>query len=281
MNLPTELEGETPIPRFLLRQQPPAVEVPPSASKTLQSHEGDESDFNDIAADSEEPIASGASLFAGDTGTVKADTRRVLVALLNGPSVDGHRQQRLWTVLVRDRRDIVSRLHDLFLDLVIDFDQKVAFVRQVAGDEAEDIPILLRRHQLTFIESALVLYLRQRLTEADSVDQRAVVSSQDMLDQLAIYERSKNTDGVRFDRQCVAAIEKVKTLNLLRPIRNSDGRFEISPTLKLLFNAEDIQALLQVYEGLSKPREMNDTEAIERALSNDFRVANEPETGRE
>ena len=39
-----------------------------------------------------------------------AATGGMLVALLNGPSVDGRRQQKLWSVLIRDRREVVSRL---------------------------------------------------------------------------------------------------------------------------------------------------------------------------
>ena len=206
--------------------------------------------------------------FAGDTGTLKAETRRCLVALLSGPSVDGRRQPALWTVLVRDRKDLTSRLHDIFLDLVVDAEQQVAFIRQVSSEDGDSMPILLRRQQLTFVESALVLFLRQRLTEADSANERAVVASQDMLDHLSVFERAHNTDGVKFDKQCAAAIEKCKTLNLIRPIRSSDGRFEVSPTLKLLFSAEDIQALTATYEGLKAAPPESDMQALDKAISN-------------
>lgn len=192
----------------------------------------------------------GAPLFEGDTGTVRGETRRCLVALLSGPSVDGRRQPALWQVLLRDRRLLQSRLHDMFLDVVVDVEQQVAFIRQVTSDDGADIPILLRRQQLTFIDSALVLFLRQRLTEADCANERAVVSMQDMADHLSVFEKANNTDGARFDKQCVAAIEKCKQLNLIRPIRASDGRFEVSPTLKLLFGAEDIQALIGAYAAI-------------------------------
>lgn len=90
----------------------------------------------------------------GDTGELKGETRRCLVALLSGPSVDGRRQPSLWQVLIRDWRVLQSRLHESFLDLVVDIKQQVAFIRQITSEDGDSIPILLRRQQLTFIESA-------------------------------------------------------------------------------------------------------------------------------
>lgn len=209
-------------------------------------------------------------LFNGDTGTLRLDTRRCLVSLLNGPSIDGRRQSGLWAILLRDREAIQTYLHNIFLELVVDLPQQVAFIRQVPDDGETDIPILLRRHQLTLIQSALVLYLRQRLTEADAANERAVVSTSEMSEHLMLFEKARNTDLARFDRQCETAIEKCKALNLIRPIRSSDARFEVSPTLKLLFSAEDIQALSSTYKALqSAPPQSCDLtmdEAIARGV---------------
>src|SRR5437870_7673 len=94
---------------------------------------------------------SAGNLFSGDSGELPWDTRRVLVQLLAGPSVDGRRHPKLWPVLVRDERLIRGRLSELFLDLVVDVDLKVAFTRQADAGDLE-IPVLLRRAQLTFID---------------------------------------------------------------------------------------------------------------------------------
>jgi Domain of unknown function (DUF4194) len=222
--------------------QDETVELPANVAHWLESADGDEP--------AKPPTQPTTVLFNGDTGTLRLDTRRCLVNLLNGPSIDGRRQSGLWTVLLRDREAIQTYLHNIFLELVVDLPQQVAFIRQVAEDGETDIPILLRRHQLTLIQSALVLYLRQRLTEADAANERAVVSTREMNEHLMLFEKARNTDLARFDRQCESAIDKCKALNLIRPIRASDERFEVSPTLKLLFSAEDIQALTATYKTL-------------------------------
>lgn len=194
--------------------------------------------------------AAEAATFRGDTGGLPIDTRRVLVQLLLGPSVDARRQSKLWPVLLRDEAVIRSRMHDLFLEVVIDHEQRVAFTRQVVSEEL-DVPILLRKASLTFLETALLLFLRQRLTQADAQGDRAVVSLEDMREHLSVFERDSNPDHAKFERQIINAIDKAKKLSLLQFIRGSGERYEVSPTLKLLFSAEEIQDLTRTYAGLA------------------------------
>src|ERR1017187_587003 len=100
----------------------------------------------------EDAQASPPKLFSGDSGELPQDTRRVLVQLLAGPSLDGRRHPKLWPVLVRDEALIRRRLSELFLDLVMDADLQVAFTRQADAGDLE-APVLLRRAQLTFLDS--------------------------------------------------------------------------------------------------------------------------------
>jgi hypothetical protein len=207
-----------------------------------------------------------AGLFPGDTGALPMDTRRVLVHLLLGPALDAQRQTKLWPVLLRDERVLRSRLHELFLELVVDHEQRVAFTRQVV-DEAADVPVLLRKAALTFVQSALVLFLRQQLTQADARGERAVVSHEEMREHLRVFEQDKNVDRAKFERQANNAVEKAAQLNLIRRLRGEDARYEVSPVLKLLFPAEQIHALTETYLRLSQ-------RGASSALDDDDGVAN-------
>ncbi|NIA57636.1 DUF4194 domain-containing protein [Massilia sp. TW-1] len=190
------------------------------------------------------------ALFVNDTGELPLDTRRVLVQLLSGPSLEGRRHARLWPILLRDEQVIRRRLADLFLELVLDRDLQVAFTTQVAAEEL-DIPILLRRAQLTFIDSVLLLFLRQRLTQADSYSERAVIARDEIVENLMPYERAASTDRAGFSKRVNASIEKLKKHNILQKLRASEDRFEIAPTLKLLFSAEEIIALTALYDRMA------------------------------
>ncbi|MEC5163454.1 DUF4194 domain-containing protein [Janthinobacterium sp. CG_S6] len=206
------------------------------------------------AAAAAAPCAEGAppttALFMGDSGELSLDTRRALVQLLSGPALDGRRHAKLWPVLLRDEVVVRRRLAELFLDLVIDRDAQVAFTRQADTGDLE-VPLLLRRAQLTFIDSILLLYLRQRLTQADSHGDRAVVSLDDITDNMTLYERAASTDRAGFAKRVHASLEKVKKHNFVQKIRGSEDRYEISPTLKLLFSAEEIQTLTGLYQRMA------------------------------
>lgn len=190
------------------------------------------------------------ALFVNDSGELPLDTRRVLVQLLSGPALEGRRHSALWTVLLRDEAVIRRRLSELFLDLVLDRDMQVAFTSQVSAEEL-DVPILLRRAQLTFIDSVLLLFLRQGLTQAEAHGERAVLARDDMVENLLPYERSTSTDRAGFTKRVNASIEKLKKHNILQKLRGSDDRFEISSTLKLLFSAEEIITLTALYERMA------------------------------
>lgn len=193
-------------------------------------------------------------LYTGDTGQLPEEARRVLVHLLSGPCIDSRRHRHLWGALLRSEESVRSRLADLFLELVLDTTHQVAFVRQADTGEL-DAPILLRRTRLTFLESVLLLYLRQLLAEAEIRGERAVVALPEMVEQMKLYEQNLNTDHAGFERRILAAIEKVKKNNIISAIRHAEDRFEISPTLKLLFSAEEVAALAKSYHDARKKGE--------------------------
>lgn len=208
------------------------------------------------------------ALFSRDCGQLRLETRRTLVQLLLGPSVDARRQSKLWPILLRDEAVLRSRLHELFLELVVDHEQQVAFTRQVVAEDL-DAPVLLRKANLTFLESALLLFLRQRLTQADTQGERAVVSTQEMAEHLAVFERQQNTDHAKFERQVAGAVEKAKKLSLIRQLSNADKRFEVAPTLKLLFSAEEIQILMRTYAELAEGKARQSEIAVDGEFDSD------------
>jgi len=197
------------------------------------------------------PTNSAGALYVGDVGDLPLDTRRVLVQLLAGPSLEARRHSHLWPILLRDEALIRSRLAELFLDLVLDRDTQVAFTRQADAGDLE-VPVLLRRAPLTFIDSVLLLFLRQRLSQADVHAERAVIATDEIIEFLTTYERAANTDRAGFVKRVHASIEKIKKHSILQKIRAAEDRFEISPTLKLLFSVEEIQALTRVYKEIAQ-----------------------------
>jgi Domain of unknown function (DUF4194) len=151
--------------------------------------------------------------------------------------------------LLRSEAAIRSALADLFLELVLDREAGIAFTRQADTGELE-APVLLRSSPLTFIDSVLLLHLRQQLAEADARGLRAVVEEAQLGEALAVYEKNLSTDRAGFLRRVSNAVQKMKDNHILTRLRGEDERYEVSPALKLLFSAEDVAALAQVYRQL-------------------------------
>ncbi|NJC02471.1 Hypothetical Protein LMG19146_03996 [Xanthomonas arboricola pv. fragariae] len=195
------------------------------------------------------PAQPRGELFLGDTGMLPFDARRALCQLLAGPSIDAQRHGALWPALLRNEAAIRQVLCELFLELVLDREGGVAFTRQADTAELES-PTLLRSAPLTFIESVLLLFLRQQLAEADTRGERAVVDEAQLVEALSVYEKNVSTDRAGFARRVLTAIGKMRENQLLSRLRGSEERYEVSPVLKLLFSAEDVQALVVAYRGL-------------------------------
>ncbi|ODU31370.1 MAG: hypothetical protein ABS97_20155 [Lysobacteraceae bacterium SCN 69-320] len=207
------------------------------------------------SSESPAPAETGAPLYAGDCGNLPMDTRQALCKLLSGPYLEVDSPH--WPALLRDEGTIRARLADLFLELVIDRERKVAFSRQADTGEL-DTPILQRTSTLSFLDSVMVLNLRQRLVDADGLDQRAVVEQDALLEDMEVFASAG--DAVATRKRIGASIEKLKKANLLQPIRGTEGRYEIAPVLRLPFTAEDVQALSARYRALAAGESVADAE---------------------
>lgn len=192
------------------------------------------------------PRAPGA-LWAGDRGTLRAASRRAFVQLLRGPYLSAERNPALWAALLNDVDEVRARLADAFLDLVVDVEAQVAFVRNIDADG--DWPRVVRTAPLTFLDTALLLHLRQQLL-AGATGGRVIVGQDEVADQLGVYRGADNADPAGFAKRVTASWTKFVRYGLLAPT-STEGRFEISPVLRLVFGAEQVAALRGEYARLA------------------------------
>ncbi|MGV8961625.1 MAG: DUF4194 domain-containing protein [Stenotrophomonas sp.] len=218
-----------------------------------EHHLREDDDESRSSASAAAAFAAGEPLFNGDSGQLPFEARRALCQLLAGPSVDAQRQPAQWQALLRNEPAVRNLLCELFLELVLDRDGGIAFTRQADTGELDN-PSLLRSAPLTFIESVLLLFLRQQLAEADTRGERAVVAEQQLVEAMSVYQKNVSTDQAGYAKRVAAAIAKLRDNQMLSKLRGSDDRYEVSPALKLLFSAEDVQALSEAYRDLREGR---------------------------
>lgn len=180
-------------------------------------------------------------LTASDHGRLPEGTRRVLVQLLSGPYVmrDGH--PKLWPSLLADEAAVRERLGDLFCELVLDREAGLAYVRSMASEGA-DLPRTIRSTPLTLIDTALVLHLRSLLLRAEASTGRVFVGRDEIDEHLAVYRSAAGTDQATFAKRVNASVSKMKANSVLLGT-GEDDRFEVSPILGLVFDADEVLAV--------------------------------------
>ena len=188
-------------------------------------------------------------LWRGDAGELPDRTRRVLLRLVRGPYLSGAREAQLWAVLLTDEAVLRSRLADLFLELVIDRDNEFAFVRNAPS---EDAPKAVRSEALTFLDTAMLLVLRQTLLSEEGRG-RVIVGQAEVFEQLAVF-RTPDRDEKDFASRVNSSWNKMQNkLRVLHAV--GDDRAEISPVLRLLVDADQIRAITAEYQRIARERE--------------------------
>ncbi|MBM7366971.1 DUF4194 domain-containing protein [Gordonia hydrophobica] len=175
--------------------------------------------------------------YAGDTGELSIDTRRALVQLLKGPLITAAKHPDIWRTVLRDEAMLRSRAADVFLDLVVDDENQLAFTRPADTGEV-DAPTVLRTERLTFMDTVMLLALRQLLLRSQPGD-RVIVDRDEIADQLEMYRRHTDTDPAGFRKRINASWTKLTKYSLLSSTTTED-RMEVSPVLRQLFDADQI-----------------------------------------
>lgn len=197
------------------------------------------------AAGPGEGLPSPDALWPGDTGTLPAPVRSVLVRLVQGPYVSQATTPNLWATLVAHEGAVRSRLADLYLELALDLDREIAFARNVTTPEGTSTG-LMRKVSLSFADTALLLHLRHLLLRAAAAGERAYVGMDEMVDNLSQYRAPGDTDLALVAKRAKAAVGRMVSYKILTEL-DADDRYEIMPILGLIVTSEVVAGLEAEY----------------------------------
>jgi hypothetical protein len=190
---------------------------------------------------------TGAEPFPGDTGTLPAAVRSTLVRVMTSRFIDGIRHPDLWNAVLTHEGDLTSRLHDLYVELIIDRAHQVAFTRQA---DIEDVPVLLRREKpLPALTAVLLLHLREEYERGAAEGTPAVVDHDLLMDHLDVWKQADDQDPATFGKRSEAAITALRDRQILVPV--SEGRYRISGIIVPLFTPEKIALLTEAFEEIA------------------------------
>lgn len=196
--------------------------------------------------DADEQPLGADHLWAGDTGTLPQDARSSLLRLVKGPYISESNDPAYWRALLNHTETIRSRLADLFLELIIDAEAGVAFAKNITV-EGKDFPKAATSYTLTLLDTIMVLLLRKELQTAGSA--RVFIGQTELFLQMNQYRDISKLDQAAYLKRLEASWSRLEKQRLLVK-SDVEGRYEISPVLKLVFGAEEAQAVFDEYESM-------------------------------
>ncbi|MBO1032023.1 DUF4194 domain-containing protein [Tessaracoccus sp. SD287] len=183
------------------------------------------------------------AMFEGDTSTLFPEQRLCLHAVLKHRYISAERHPEHWATLLADLAVVKSRLNDLFLDIHVDTDHKIAFKRAAVPEGDDSLPSLVRNVSYTKEETIVLIALRQRfLTQRQEGDDVVFVERQALLDEVADQRPDHATNRSMDSKRANNAIDGLATAGVL--LRTSDpDRFRVSPIIEILLPVEQMRAL--------------------------------------
>lgn len=238
-----------------------AVVVIPSVTEPLETSPLSAPELDDSGQALAEQAAT--PLTAAESLTLPADARRALVTLLRQGVVLGTRKKGHFEALLRHESAIRAQLANLYLSLLLDEKSQLAMIKQrEAGepsdtenhdelDSDEEIATLISRRPLTLYDSLVLLVLRRHFQQRETEGASRILIDQEHIDaQLRPFLPLTNSSS-RDARKLSTALDKFEKHKLLLRQRGEDNRFEITPVIRFVVNAELLQRLLGEYQELA------------------------------
>ena len=201
-----------------------------------------------------QPVAMEADpteLFPGDTGQLELEARRVLVEILRSPYLSASAKPARWQALLAHQSTIESRLHDLFVTLVVDHTRGLAYKRQVRTTE-DEFPILLRDKPFTRVETLLLVQLRNLRQRAQGEGEAETHVDAEELEELALsHLGAGETDIAARQREIRSAITRLEKEGFLS--EQSGGRYRVTSLVEVVLSVAQLNALNEWLRNASAP----------------------------
>lgn len=182
-----------------------------------------------------------SELFAGDSGTLDADVRRLLVRLLQRRFLLAERSPAQWRTLLENQQVVESRLHDLFVHLVVDHERGVAYKKQVRSAEL-DVPVLLRDEAYTRAETLVLVHLRTVFQREQGAGQTSVRVDVEEIEQTALtYFDPDETNLASRQREIRTAVQRLVKDGLIE--EESEGRYRVTPLVEVVLSTARLAEL--------------------------------------
>ena len=173
----------------------------------------------------------------------------VLIKLLKGPVE--YLEKGAWEQLLQYQVELARFLQQLGLVLVLEKDDGYAYLEQQRLDEEENVIGWVRRIQLGYEESILLVLLRDMMAEYEvgEVSTRELIKKRREIKEYAELFFKENPSRVKFIRDLDRLIDRAEEMDFLEKVENSDlldeEKFRIKKIIKARVDNEILENFKQ------------------------------------
>lgn len=186
--------------------------------------------------------------------------RRALVSLLRQGVVLAGNKAKIFQAICRYETPIRQHLADVYLQLVLDEKNGMAFVASLPEEEVDedDEPVsLITRRTLSLYDTLLLLVLRKHYQERELAGEQQVMIDIERIEShltpfLPLTNSSKSDR-----RKLKASLKRMVERRLLSTVRGSEDRYEITPIIRYVVNAAFLEQMLDEYHTLAAENAIN------------------------
>ncbi len=179
-------------------------------------------------------------LFPGDRGTLDPEVRRVLVHVLQRRFLSADNRAE-WALLLEHQQLIESRMHDMYLRLVVDLGRGLAYKQQVRSDEFE-VLILLKDAPYNRTETLVLVHLRTVFQRESAAGEPAPrIDIEDIEQTVLSYLTDADGSTARQQKAIRAALDRLDREGVID--EETLGRYRISPLVEVVLSAEKLAEL--------------------------------------
>lgn len=184
------------------------------------------------------------------------EARRVLVYLMRQGVVLAADKPKVFEAVCQYQTEIRQHLADVFLYLLLDEKNGVAFIaaeNHAADDDFwdeddEETRSLITRRTLTLFDTLVLLALRKHYQERETAGEQKIMVDKDrllanILPMMQAHEREK------LDKSKLSGcLKRFAERKILAKVAGDDERFEITPLIRYVVNTTQLDDFIQAYK---------------------------------
>jgi len=172
----------------------------------------------------------------------------VLIKLLKGPVE--YLEKSAWEQLMQYQVELTRFLQQLGLVLVLEKDDGYAYLEQLRLDEEDNVAGWIRRIQLGYEESILLVLLRDMMAEFEvgEAGARELIKKRREIKEYAELFFKENPSRVKFIRDLDRLIDKVEELDFIEKVEPADLSDEEKFRIKKIIKAKVDHEILENFK---------------------------------